>query len=170
MKKWILKVREGRPQHTSDYQRADMQDWMRQNEGKLVEVIPRDKISQNKRGYFEGAIIPTYCHWHEALDEKNADHRDMVREMFKTEFNGVTIKGMWNEPRKVAKSTARLTNDQFGAFIERITRYFEQNEIPVPNPELYKSWQDMFATDYPNYWEWLEATNQQPDSLPKILK
>lgn len=146
-----------------------MRQWMQDNEGKLLEVSPRDKISKEKRGYFEGAIIPAYCEWHDALDPNNPDHRAWVREELKTEFNGVTIKGISGTPHKVAQSTTVLSNDQFGAFIERITRYFEENEIPIPDTELYKRWRDTFSFDYPDYWEWLSATNQNADGTPKKM-
>jgi len=166
MKKWLLKVVDGRPTTTSAHQKADFKAWLGENEGKILEVVPRERISKGKRGYFEGAIVPTYCDWHDALDPRNPEHRALVREELKTEFNGVTLKGISGKPHKVAQSTTGLSNDQFGQFLERITRYFEENQIPIPDPELYKRWQDMFMFDYPDYWEWLQATNQHADGSP----
>ena len=162
-KKWILKAHQGRLTSSSNFQRSDLNQWIRENDGKFLIVTPREKISREKRGYFEGAIIPTYCHWHEALDPKNADHRAWVREELKQEFNGVTIKGISGKPHKVSKSTAGLTNHEFGKFLNRITDYFAENEIPIPDPELYKLWVDMHQDEYGDYWEWLQAHNMSPD-------
>lgn len=161
--KWLLKVTNGKPRATSPFVDADFHDWLSKNEGKLVVVSPHEKVSSNKRGYFEGALIPAYCDWNEALDPHNPDHRELVREMFKTEFNGTFVKGLWDTPHKIPRSTARLTNDEFGQFLERIARYFEENQIPIPDPELYKKWVDMFQDEEADYWTWLERHNLKPD-------
>lgn len=169
MEKWLLKVTNGRPTTTSGFQRASMNAWMQANEGKYLEVTPRDKISNNKRRYFEGALIPAYCDWHEALDPMNKDHRELVREMMKTEFNGTVIKGVFDKPQKVARSTAHLSNEQFGRFLERITTYFIENQIPVPDAELYKRWVDMFQDECSDYWEWLQKHRMKVDGTPTTL-
>lgn len=155
MQKWLLKIVNGKPQATSAFAKADFHDWMSKNEGKFIIVTPREKISKEKRGYFEGALIPAYCTWHEALDPHNPEHRDLVREMFKTEFNGTFVKGLWEKPHKIPRSTSRLSNQEFGQFLERITDYFEQNQIPIPDPELYKRWVDEYQDEEADYWTWL---------------
>ena len=167
MQKWILKIENGKPVSTSAYQRTDFHNWMSQNEGKYITVTPHEKISKEKRGYFEGAIVPAYCDWNESLDPKNPEHRDLVREMLKTEFNGVMVKGVWNEPHKIPRSTARLSNDEFGNFLNRITAHFEENQIPIPSADLYKRWVDMFQDECHDYWEWLERHNLKPDGTEK---
>ena len=107
--KWIVKIVNGKLTFKSDWAREDFRKWCRENEGKFVILEPKEKISREKRGYFEGALVPAYCIWNEALDPFNPDHIEMVREMFKQEFNGVFIKGMWGKPRKIAKSTSKLS-------------------------------------------------------------
>lgn len=163
MQKWILQVKEGKPTATSPYVKADFHDWLSKNEGKHIVITPHERVSKEKRGYFEGALIPAYCDWNEALDPYNPDHRELVREMFKTEFNGTFVKGVWNEPHKIPRSTSRLSNDEFAQFLNRITRYFEENEIPIPDPELYKKWVDMFQDEEHDYWTWLKRHNLKSD-------
>jgi len=163
MTKWVLKIIDGKPQATSAFVKADFHNWMSKNEGKFITITPHEKVSSNKRGYFEGALIPAYCQWHEALDATNPDHRELVREMFKTEFNGTFVKGLWSEPHKIPRSTSRLNNDEFGMFLNRITDYFEENQIPVPSPELYLKWVDMFQDEEADYWTWLRKHNLKSD-------
>jgi len=163
MQKWHLKVQNGKPQATSPYVAGDFNEWLRNNEGKILVVTPYEKVSKGKRGYFEGALIPAYCLWHEALDPMNKDHRELVREMFKTEFNGTFIRGLWDKPHKIARSTARLNNEEFGNFLNRITAYFEENQIPIPDPEMYKRWLDEFQDDEADYWTWLTVNKLHPD-------
>jgi len=166
--KFLAKVKEdGGIIFTSDYTRTQFLDYCKKNAGKFVEIIPREKISKNKRRFFEGAIVPTYCWWHEKLDHRNRQHREMVREMFKVEFNGTWIKGIWDEPRKIPQSTARLSNAQFAEFIERVLAYFDENGIPRPDPALYKKWEDTALTS-DDYFDWLEENNLRPDG--RMLK
>lgn len=167
MTKWTLKIVEGKPTATSTFVKADFDAWKAKNEGKYIDVTPHDKISNEKRGYFEGALVPAYCRLNEALDPTNRDHQELVREMFKTEFNGTFVKGVWNEPRKIPRSTSRLSNDEFGQFLNRITRYFEENEIPIPSPDLYKKWVDMFQDEEPEFWKWLDRHNLNADGTEK---
>ena len=168
--KWVLQVKDGRPRTTSSYQKATLDKWLQENEGKYLEVTPRDKISVGKRRYFEGAIIPAYCEWHEALDHKNPDHRELVREMLKTEFNGTVIKGVFDKPQKVARSTANLSNEDFGRFLERITNYFAENHIPIPDPALWKRYTDMFQDECSDYYEWLEKHNMRCDGTERSVR
>lgn len=135
MRTFILKAKEdGRPTFRTDTQRRMWRQWWKDNAGKEVRVKVEKysgAISREKRGYFEGALVPQFAEFC-SIDEETA------REILKQEFNGKWIK-FNGERRKVARSTTKLDNDKMGEFINRIVMYFEENGIPVPDPEAYKA-------------------------------
>lgn len=152
-------MKDGKPAMSfgSDEGRIRFTTWMKKNVGKFGTIEPRDKITREARGYFEGALCPSYLVWMKA-NPHDKDNLEAVREIFKLEFNGQLRKGLDGKPMKLAKSTARLTRVEFREFTTKIIEYFVENGIPVPNPDLYKKWADEWRGDYPllSFWQFLE--------------
>lgn len=156
----------------TDYNRARYMDWMKKNVGKFGTVEPREKITKEARGYFEGALCPSYVAWMKG-DPHNKNEVEVAREIFKIEFNSTVINDLHGNPVKVALSTAKLSRDQFrGEFVAKIVEYFVENGIPVPNPELYKTWNNRWRDKYPLYsfWQFLERFDISCDSGVEEVK
>lgn len=140
--------------------------WMRKNIGKFGTIEPRDKITKEARGYFEGALVPSYIQWTDK-DPNNRDEQENIRELFKLEFNGMVIDGLDGTPKKVGRSTAKLSQLEFREdFVAKIVEYFVENNIPVPNPDLYKKWKDKWSHDDPlsTFWQFLKKYNIKCDA------
>lgn len=141
----------------TDFGRARYMDWLSKNVGKFGTIEPREKISKEARGYFEGALCPAYLKWAKK-NPHDRDNLETIREIFKIEFNGKVV-NFRGKPMQIAKSTSRLSRQEFrDNFIAKIVEYFVENGIPVPNPELYKTWNNKWRDKYPLYsfWEFLE--------------
>src|SRR3990167_10881700 len=153
---WLTK--EGKLEFRSEYNKARFIEYAKKNGPVLLEIKPRQRISQESRGYFEGALVPAYCEWAEKLNPISPEDCDAVRKMFKLEFNGRWLTGLDGEPIKIPQSTKRFSRENFRSqFIEKIVDYFIQNQIPVPNPDLYKKRRDEWANKEPelSFWQFL---------------
>lgn len=149
---------DGRLDFRSGYNEMRFRDFQKKNPGVLFELKPKQKISHEARGYFEGALVPAYCEYQEGLNPLNKDDLDAVREMFKAEFNGRWIVDLKGKPRRFGRSTNTLSRADFReVFIQKIVDYFMENQIPVPNPDLYKDWRDKYSHKEPEltFWQWL---------------
>ena len=171
MTTFLAKIGESGLSFGSGANRARWLDFARKNRDKWVRIEPQEKVSPEARGYFEGAVIPAFCDWHDQLDSDNPADRQAARDWFKAEFNGRVVRGLDGQPVKIPKgSTNDLGRRGFREeFVEKIVRYFEENQIPVPDPELYKKWRDEFAFDNPleTYREWLVRNGLKADGTPK---
>lgn len=172
---WLTK--EGKLEFRSEYNRARFIDYAKKNGPVVIELKPRDKITPEARGYFEGALVPAYCEYQEGLNPLNKDDLDAVREMFKAEFNGRWIVDINGKPKKVGRSTTTLTRQEFReVFIQKIVDYFMENQIPVPNPDLYKKWRDQYFHREPEltFWQWLRKHKIKCDGtsvdIPKEIE
>lgn len=150
---------EGKPTLSfgSDYNRARFKQFLKDNIGKYGTIEPREKISMEARGYFEGALIPAYLEW-SGVDPESIEQHEIIRETFKQEFNGMVVNGLENKPIVIARSTSRLSREEFKSeFIAKIVDYFVENNITVPNVELYKKWKNKWRDSIPllSYWQFL---------------
>lgn len=117
------------------YNEARYRQWLQINEGKRVKIALDDQLSDEQRGYFEGAVVPAYASYHGMTVEQS-------REDLKREFNPMFIKRRDGSVAKIGTSTARLNKQKFADFLTRIIVWMDENGIPVPDPESYKQWRD----------------------------
>lgn len=142
-------------------------EWARKHDGARVVVQPATPPSRSLRGYFEGALVPAFCAWHEQLDPHNPKHRQWVREWLKVRFLGRPYRDpLTGETVIVPPSLSTLTAEEYRAFVESITDYYAHNGIPVPNPELFKRWAQVAVEGTETFWQFLERTGLSPDSFP----
>ncbi len=134
-----VRIQQGEIIFTSDIARAN---FFEKNEGKYAFIEIDDATTSEKRRYFEGCLVPTvfYTNPHSGwMNFKEA------REALKIEFLGTVQAGMKGNVVRVAKSTAELSNRQFGQLIEAVVRWLIENELCVEDdidPENYKAWRD----------------------------
>jgi hypothetical protein len=148
-------------------------EFHKKNPNVIFELKPRQKISPEARGYFEGALVPAYCDWAEGLNPLDKNDNDAVRELFKREFNGRWITGLDGQKVKVGQSTTLFSRRDFReVFIDKIVTYFMENQIPIPNPDLYKKWRDEWVHKEPelNFWQFLRKHKIKPDGTQIDLK
>lgn len=151
-------TKDGQLDFRSQYNEMRFRDFIKKNPNAIYELKPKQKISPEARGYFEGALVPAYCEYQEGLNPLNKDDLDAVRDMFKAEFNPRWIVDLHGKPKKVGRSTKTLSRHDFReVFIQKIVDYFVENQIPVPNPDLYKKWRDEYFHNEPEltFWQWL---------------
>ena len=172
----ITKVKDGKPVH-DDYNIRSVLGFCRSREGKEIRITYEDysgNISDEKRRYYEGALIPVLTHW----QNKERKHlglppyaREDLREIVKKEFNGKMITKNNGQTEKLAQSTTLLSNAGFGRFIDRITQWMEEQQIPVPDPEEYKKWRDSAPPAGQRYFEdiWLPLNDPEWSIMTRPL-
>lgn len=169
--------KDGRLDFRSQYNQHRFNEFLKKNPKTIFELNAKQKITPEARGYFEGALIPAYCDWAEGLNPLVEDDLLAVREMLKREFNGRWVVNLKGKPERIAKSTKGLTRQEFReVFIEKIVDYFEKNQIPIPNPDMYKRWRDEYFHNEPEltFWQWLRKHGLACDGttidIPKEIK
>lgn len=160
-------IRDGKPVH-SDYNLARLIQFHKEREGKLIRITYEDAketISDEKRRYYEGALVPAMRHFLNKERDKTKpplttkDTRDLIALAFHnriiTDNKGRTV--------KVPRSTTEMSNKKFGEFIELIVDYMAENGYPVPDPEEYKSWRDSAPPRGQRYFQDIWLPMHDPD-------
>ncbi len=155
---------------TSDYAKATFLDFHKKNPNQKFKLIPEEKVSKEKRGYYFGGIIPAYAEWSENYDRKTPDDLLIIHDLFRNAFNGEIIEGLQGKPVRIAHSTSLMNNKEYGAFLERIERYFSENQIPFPDSAIYKLYADKFQDQYSTFYDYLENNNMKVDGSPLKLQ
>ena len=153
---FIVQADKGGLKFNSDYHKSLFKDFLKQNDGIRIKIIPDEQIPNNVRGYFEGGIVPFFALQHFVIDRDNKqwvtmDERE-ARECLKREFNPTYFRDLSGKTVKQGESTASLNKKEFVAFIDRCTEYFLQNGYEIPNNEEYKNWRYScpdFDEEYP---------------------
>lgn len=136
--KFIAIIKEGKPHFISDYNRARFNDWCKENEGHKIQIKRvSSKVSDNRRGWYFGAVLPfvkqLVPYWQELSD-------DQLHEVLKTEFNGFVIEtkqGKRKYPLPVANRD--VDTEQFDNYILRISEWVRNNYAQeLPNPQEFK--------------------------------
>ena len=167
MIKFLAKITKTGMDFGSQFNKSRFQEWADKNLGKIIEIIPKEKISDEHRGYFEGALVPAYADWSENYDPMDRQDCVKIRELFKSRFNGMTVIGLDGKPERIAFSTGGMSKESFRKFTEAIVHYFEEHQIPIPDPELYKRWAWQIADPGDRYWDWLQKEGLNVDGSKK---
>jgi len=166
---WIITITDKGIKFTSDYAKATFLDFRKKDPQQKFKLIPEEKVSREKRGFYYGVIIPAYADWSENYDRKNKNDLLIIHDLFRNAFNGEVIEGLQGKPVRIAHSISLMNNKEYGAFLERIEAYFSENQITFPDPALYKLWRDKFSYGYPVYMEYLSENNMRVDGSPITL-
>lgn len=174
MTKFIVRAKpEGALSFGTEHNRGRFIDFLRKEKLWIWELTPKKEIKPEARGYVYGALAPAYCEWSENYDRKNQSHVDEVAELLLIHGFGKIITGLDGSPARIRPSTQKdkMSDPEYKAGIDKIIRYFEENEIPVPDTELYKRWQDQWRIEEPelSYFDWLDKNNMRCDGSKKLL-
>lgn len=145
----------------SPYNKKVLKDWLKQYP--TFSIQPIVKEPPNKRRYLEGAIIPAYAHWQYGIDPRDPGLAEQRRYLFKRDFNFEVIKDRYGNPVRTVLSTKGKTKE----IIETYVSWAMENGAPVPNPELFKTYRDMWASDlrFPTFHDWLEHLTIECDAM-----
>lgn len=125
----------------SDFTRAKLKSFIRENPGMTFELKPRLPESAKQRGWFEGALCPLVAFYQAGMDHHDSKDREKVREWLKIEFNGDLV-AIGGKTHKVAQSTKNRLNL---GFLERVTDWLIENYAPpieAMDPKAWKHWHD----------------------------
>ncbi len=141
MKYYAIATKDGGMQ-MNEYSKGFFKNFLKENAGVRLQILPLLPESRNQRNFFEGAVIPLACYLHENFDHRNYKDLIKMRELLKVEFNGEFI-NFNGKKIKVGKTTKGKLND---GFIEKCIDYLEEqygiDRTEVLNPENYKYWRD----------------------------
>lgn len=148
--------------HHEDTNEGRVKDFLRKRNGLRVRQMLEDytgNISDEKIGYFEGALIPVLTHFQNKERDTSLPPltREEMRELAKREFNGVMITENDGTVVKIGKSTRVLSNKGYGEMIDRMVEWMVEQQIPIPDPDEYKKWRDSAPPKGQRYFEeiWL---------------
>ena len=123
-------------------QKAIWHDWCLDKKGKQIRIKAeqyKGTKSREQLGYWFGALVPAFAEYHQiSIEEAIA----LMRQEFN--FKYITLK---TKAYKVGMSLAHANHETMSKAIENAIRYFEENGLPVPDPELYKNEQDKAYTN-----------------------
>lgn len=109
------------------------------NEGKDAIIDIDDAPTANSRRYFEGALVPAVYYQHPLSGW--IDFGD-CRDALKLEFLPTYTRDLRGNRTKVARSTTELSKEGFFKLIDVITRWLQENQMEVPEPDDFKAWRD----------------------------
>ena len=125
----------------SDFFKAKLKHYMRQNPNQPFELSPILAESAKQRGWFEGGLCPLVAFYQEGLDHRDSKDVAKAREWLKVEFNSEIV-ALGGIAHKVPKSTKNQLNS---GFLERVVDYIVENYAPPQealDPKKYKHWHD----------------------------
>lgn len=136
--KFIAMVEKGKLSFLTDFNKARFQQWLKENEGQKVQIKRvSSKVSDNRRGWYFGGIIPFVK---ELVPQWQTLTDDQMHEVLKTEFNGFVIetkKGKRKYPMPVANRD--VDSEDFDNYILRIAEWVRNNyALELPSPDEYK--------------------------------
>lgn len=155
-KVWTYKV-VGGAMFMSDHNRADLHEWLKMNEGKLLRLEPeKAPVSAEVRGYYFGAVIPliksTCEEWADLSPDKM--HEVIKKLFFYFESWNPRTKRVERFGRSVMSENDWNSTKKAMQFLDIISDYLAQCGLTMPDPEEYKRFRDTLGetpkVEYPS--------------------
>lgn len=137
MKKFNLKVHDGKLSFSTDFHKALFNDFLKDNEGKVIQVtryIPIRTSTQNRFYWAYLSLIET-----ETGNNANDLHEYFKRTLLPPKWIKVLGKEI-----KIPNTTTELTKIEFGEYLDKIAA---ECNVPIPSEE------DIVALGYTPYKE-----------------
>lgn len=165
MKIFIAKIIKKTLIFKSDFHRSLFGDFLKENEGKDVRIeLTKNSVSDNLRGYYFGAIIPSIQAVIPEWKEMNGDDvHEILKKMFNYFecFNPVTkrVERFGRSAMGIESNTERASD-----FIEKIRVWFaEDYKMDLPSSDEYKKIRDLAGDDGKSFEDYPKL-----DKMPTI--
>lgn len=163
MQKILVEATENGLQIPSEYNRALIKQMVKDGVT-LFELRPRKIASKNQQGFLEGAVVYSYCKYQYNLDPRDPKTKEVARDLFKQDWWYDVIKDKNGKPKKVLKSWS----GEQAAVLDKYNEAAPEIGAPLPNPELYKLWDNEYSMDlrWNSFWDWLLELGIEEDAMP----
>lgn len=116
------------------------QDWLKKHAGKNISIALDERSSIEMIKFFEGAVVPYFFYQSGMAFETFKDARNTL----KLEFNPekvLKLNGEWSVSAK-SMSEVYQNKERFRLLLDKIQKYFAENEYEFPDSEDFKKWRD----------------------------
>lgn len=123
-RKFNLKVQQGKLSFSSDTHKAMFNEFLKENEGKIVQVVKHVPIRSNTQNNF-------YWLYLSIIEAETGNNANDLHELFKRTLltpKHITVLG---KELKIPASTTELTKIEFGEYIDKICA---ATNVPIPDP------------------------------------
>lgn len=156
---FIAKARADGGLEMSDYQRASLRKYNRENADRKIRLTMDRETPESRvqRKMYHGAYLPLWAYL-DGKDYKNYQVLADLHEVAKLEFNPAVIV-VGGKSKKIGKSTKGDLNKGFmQRFLDNLIENYGIDPAKVLNPEHYKHFKDAiwpFSTKYDTYIDYL---------------
>lgn len=137
---YIVQAKNGRLKHSSDYNRARLNEDIRLNEGARYRIERETPESKDQRGFLHGAVYPLWAY----LDGNNFKDNEVINHYHhkaKIEFNGgMLIRN--GKPELYGKSTKGVLNNFTNKVVDYLEEHYAVDREEVLDTKAYKHWRD----------------------------
>lgn len=142
MKAWIFLSKEGKLS-TSDYNRASLNDWLKENPGRQLRLTPINKpVSRDLRAFYFGAIIPVLRSTCKEWEDLSAFeiHEIIKKMLFYFEAFNPKTKRTERFGRSVMADTDWNNTKKAMIFLDVVREYLSECGLDFPNAQEYTDW------------------------------
>lgn len=157
MRKFLAQAKGGKLS-TSDYTKKTLSQFLKENEGMVLAIVPHSPESKKQRAFYHGAVLPLWAYLND-YDYRDGEVLEWLHNKAKIEFNGeiVLLDGKKVKRGKSTKGLLSENYEQNSGYLERIISYLEENygidRNKVLNPEHFKKFRDEIysVSEYDDY-------------------
>lgn len=125
MKTFNIKIQDSKFTFKTETHRALFNEFLKENEGKLVSVSKYQAIRSNQQNRF-------YWFYLGLIESETGNNANDLHEYFKRIFLQPKFITVMGKEIKIPKSTGELTKAEFGEYMDKICA---ETNVPIPNPE-----------------------------------
>lgn len=150
-----IKIENGRILLRNEYDKEQLKKFVDSGRS-LGELVLREHVSSNARGYWFGAVIP-FIHklgMYPGLAkmELTPELREVYHEVLKKEFNGIDYEVSPGQWITVGKSICSVDKDYYSASFMRLNEYVLENfGMNIPSPDEYRQY---FPNNGKEFHDW----------------
>jgi hypothetical protein len=124
MKKFNLKIEDGKLTFSSDTHKALFNQFLKDNEGKIVQVQKYVPIRSNQQNRF-------YWLYLEMIESETGNGANDMHEYFKRKYLTPQFITVFGKEIKIPNTTTNLTKAEFGDYLDKICA---ESCVAIPDP------------------------------------
>lgn len=141
MRKFNLKIKEGKISFSSDYHKALFNEFLKEHEGKILDVSLFIPIRTNQQNRF-------YWNYLAIIETETGNNASDMHEFFKRKLLPPKWIKVMDEDIKIPSSTTELSKIEFGEYMDKISAL---TGVAVPDPEKWMEENDIVSNKKPYY-------------------